>query len=72
MPNPASSLVDQGSCSGQTRDQRGYNNNLTGLRPVTVPGGSNADDGCDIGAIERQATMPPVELVFEDGFEDQP
>lgn len=43
-----SAVIDQGSCPGVTTDQRGL------PRPVDLPGTSNADDGCDIGAVELQ------------------
>jgi hypothetical protein len=43
-----SPAVDQGSCAGLATDQRGY------PRPVDIPGVADADDGCDIGAYERQ------------------
>ena len=47
-PLPASPVIDAGSCPGQTHDQRGL------PRPVDDPGASNVDDGCDIGAVEKQ------------------
>jgi hypothetical protein len=67
LPNANSPLVDQGSCPGQLRDQRGYLNNATGERAVDVLGISDADDGCDIGAVEYMATQS--EVTFRDGFE---
>jgi len=45
---PASPAIDAGRCSGFTADQRGR------VRPVDNPGVDNVDDGCDIGAVERQ------------------
>ena len=68
LPGAASPLLDQGSCPGESRDQRGYANSGTGLRPVPVGGGViPADDGCDNGAVERLAT--PSDIEFRDGFE---
>jgi hypothetical protein len=40
------SAIDAGSCPGETTDQEGNQ------RPVDVPAVPNADDGCDIGALE--------------------
>ncbi len=62
-------LIDAGSCTGDTRDQRGYSNPDTNLRIVDLAA-TNADDGCDIGAFERGAQ--PFVLNFADGFEDPP
>ena len=47
-PLPGSPAIDAGSCSDQTRDQRGL------PRPVDDPGAPNVDDGCDVGAVEKQ------------------
>jgi len=69
MPQSGSPLLDAGSCTGDTHDQRGYQNPNTGLRIVDLPA-TTTDDGCDIGAVERGA-QPPV-LDFGDGFEDPP
>ena len=68
LPQPGSPLLDQGSCPGETRDQRGYSNDLNGLRPVPVPGVTAADDGCDTGATEYLAAPPG--FIFSGGFED--
>jgi hypothetical protein len=67
MPASNSPLVNKGSCPGETRDQRGYLNNATGLRLVIVGPPTAPSDGCDIGAIEYLAQPP--EPLFEDGFE---
>ena len=44
----AAAVVDAGSCSGQTNDQRGL------PRPVDDPDRPDVSDGCDIGAVELQ------------------
>ncbi|GMU67453.1 MAG: hypothetical protein AMXMBFR36_37270 [Acidobacteriota bacterium] len=65
-PAATSPLVDLGSCTGETRDQRGYSNPATSQRifdDETLP---DALDGCDIGAVERN---PLDDLPFADGFE---
>ncbi len=68
-PTPTHSLgitspaIDQGSCTNQTADQRGYGNSDTGFRPIDIPTAADLDDGCDIGAFERLGTSsnePPV------------
>ncbi len=51
-PNPAFSMArNQGSCPGETRDQRGFTIQPSGLRE---------DNGsrCDIGAVEDMAVSP--------------
>jgi hypothetical protein len=68
LPNFSSPLLDNGSCPGQTADQRGYKNASTMLRPVTVK--VPKDDGCDIGATEYNAVQIQI-LIFEDGFESE-
>ncbi len=58
-------VIDQGSCAGELADQRGFSNPDSGLRiNDLLP--ANADDGCDIGAVELPL-LP--EHVFADGFE---
>lgn len=53
-PTPTHALLagslatDAGSCADASTDQRGL------PRPVDTPGASNADDACDIGAVENQ------------------
>lgn len=64
LPLPSSIAIDQGSCPGETADQRGFSDPQTGLRPVDDPLVSDSADGCDIGAVERQAELP-----FLDDFE---
>lgn len=67
-PLADSPLVDQGSCPGEVVDQRGFSDPGTGLRPVDDPDVADRDDGCDIGAVEREPDPPPG-LPFADGFE---
>ncbi len=55
-PLPGSPLIDQGSCAGDTRDQRGFFRLETGLRIVDDPSVVNFAAGCDIGAVELGAT----------------
>ncbi|NBC18937.1 MAG: hypothetical protein GVY18_16675 [Bacteroidetes bacterium] len=45
-PLSGSPVIDQGSCSGTTTDQRGED------RPYDDPSIPNADDGCDMGSVE--------------------
>ncbi len=54
-------LVDQGSCSGEEYDQRGMAGNIDiPFRPRDLAT-ANADDGCDIGAVELAgSTVPPT------------
>jgi len=67
MPMAESNLINRGSCPGETRDQRGYRNNATGLRRIFPAPPTPPSDGCDTGAIEYMAQRP--EPLFEDGFE---
>ncbi len=50
LPTRLSLLIDAGSCFSQSQDQRGL------LRPYNANDSNfpNADDGCDIGAVELQ------------------
>ncbi len=50
-PQATSPVIDAGSCSDITTDQRGS------LRPVDMSLRNNADDACDIGAYELQANL---------------
>lgn len=68
MPNGTSPLLDQGSCPSEYRDQRGFGNPATNLRPVPNGGISPADDGCDKGAAERLAA--PIDIIFIEGYEN--
>ncbi|GAB5519167.1 MAG: hypothetical protein RhofKO_14180 [Rhodothermales bacterium] len=57
LPATGSPVTDAGTCAGQTTDQRGE------TRPVNDAATANADDGCDIGAVELQSGSElPVEL----------
>ncbi len=57
MPNGVNSYaVDQGSCAGETRDQRDFSNSTTGLRAFDYSMVTNGPAGfCDIGAVEYLA-----------------
>jgi CSLREA domain-containing protein len=63
-PLTSSVVIDQGACPGETVDQRGFFEPLSGLRPVDDPLAPDAADGCDIGAVERHPELP-----FLDDFE---
>lgn len=54
----ASPAIDAGSCGSVGRDQRDV------LRPIDDPATANADDGCDLGAVEAQLGQiaPPLEV----------
>lgn len=66
-PHP---VVDQGSCPGSLHDQRGLRGAASSHRPHDVAAVPNNPDGdsCDIGAVERGASLPTHEI-FTDGFE---
>ena len=68
LPEPGSPVVDRGSCPGARRDQRGFGDPGTDLRPVDNPVVPDEEDGCDIGAVERGAEELS-EVLFADGFE---
>ncbi len=58
-------LVDQGSCSEEAFDQRGFGSNITpGYRPRDL-GTANADDGCDIGAYEAAGLQIEIDPDFK-------
>ncbi len=52
LPLGSSPAIDAGTCDGQTTDQRGE------PRPYDNPSIANADDACDIGAVEAQSDDP--------------
>ena len=60
--------IDHGSCPGEIADQRGYANPASAGRAVDEPSVVDADDGCDIGAVELGVVFPQL---FSDGFESQ-
>ncbi|MCH9648323.1 MAG: right-handed parallel beta-helix repeat-containing protein [Deltaproteobacteria bacterium] len=68
LPFAASPVVDQGSCTLATHDQRGFGNGVTGLRIIDDPDVPDLIDGCDIGAVEVHS-ISLEGLVFVDGFE---
>jgi hypothetical protein len=55
-----SAVVDQGSCSSEPYDQRGFGLKSPPSRPVDVVQVADADDGCDIGAVELLGGGPDV------------
>lgn len=65
LPLIGSPTIDQGACPGAVTDQRGWGG-TNGQRAIDDPAVPNLADGCDIGAVERDAWPPPV---FADGFE---
>ncbi len=65
-PLPGSPLIDQGSCTGASRDQRGFYRLETGLRLIDDPGVVNFAAGCDIGAVELGATNAEGLLLASD------
>lgn len=67
MPKKYSPLINSGTCSGETQDQRGYRNLQTGKRPVVASPPAAIEDGCDTGAVEYLAQQPDPQ--FEDSFE---
>lgn len=71
LPSGPSPLIDSGSCSSAATDQRGFGDPLLRHRRVdvaTVPDGSGSD-GCDIGAVELDASADAADALFSDGFE---
>jgi hypothetical protein len=68
LPQPGSIAIDNGSCPGERRDQRGFGDAPTNFRTVDDPAVPNADAGCDIGAVEADAVELPF-LLLVDGFE---
>lgn len=69
ITSPASPVIDAGSCGFgyDDSDQRGWWEPATGSRLFDDPLAPNADDGCDIGAVEVGLVAPEI---FADGFED--
>ncbi|MEZ5438672.1 MAG: choice-of-anchor Q domain-containing protein [Lysobacteraceae bacterium] len=68
LPLAGSFAIDKGKCNALTVDQRGFFDELSGLRAVDDPSVSNALSGCDIGAVEVQATSSntPPEAIDDD------
>ncbi len=66
---PNSVAVDQGKCNVLTVDQRGHQDDNTGLRTIDQPGISNFVSGCDIGAVEMGAINEnPLPSVVDDHY----
>ncbi len=69
-PVPGSPVLDLGSCPSAARDQRGYSDPDTSLRPYDDPKLPDGFDGCDIGSVEfHPADLPGDPMPFLDGFE---
>lgn len=69
--NPATRVIDHGSCDGQRVDQRGSGDPVLQQRAVdhaTIPN-HQSSDGCDIGSVERGAGPSLDPVLFADGFE---
>lgn len=69
--DPASPVIDHGSCPNSTSDQRGRGAAAAHRRAYDHPGVPThaASDGCDIGSVERGAAPGSAHLLFVDGFE---
>ncbi len=68
-PLMASPVIDQGSCTGEPGDQRGWGAGGGG-RIVDDLDIVDLDDGCDIGSVERGAgEIVIIDEIFSDGFE---
>lgn len=67
--SPASPVLDNGSCTFEEADQRGFGNAGTGMRIVDALPSSGLDDDCDIGAFEALGTALVPSRIFSDGFE---
>lgn len=76
QPMILSPLLDQGRCASRLTDQRLFHNPQTGRRIVDIGNIADAEDGCDIGAVERfGASADPVPVANDDNYtalEDQP
>jgi uncharacterized repeat protein (TIGR01451 family)/CSLREA domain-containing protein len=57
FPQPDSPIIDAGSCISALADQRGY------PRPSDSQDTANADDGCDIGAVEVSPRLALAKVV---------
>jgi hypothetical protein len=68
LPAAGSPLVDAGSCRGAVHDQRRFGDATTQHRAVDGAS-ANAFDGCDIGAVERDAVAIAQVPIFWTGFE---
>lgn len=66
-----SPALDQGKCSISPYDQRYYENSSSHLRPFSVMGIFDLDDGCDIGAFERydfDSSSNPIPIAVDDQY----
>jgi hypothetical protein len=72
-----SPALDQGKCSNSPYDQRYYEDDTTLLRPFSIVGIVDLNDGCDIGAFERydfDSSSNPIPVAVDDQyslFEDE-
>jgi CSLREA domain-containing protein len=69
--DPASPVIDHGSCPGSDGDQRGHGAAAFHRRALDHPVVPThlASDGCDIGAVERGGNAKAPSALFLDGFE---
>ena len=69
--DPASPVLDQGSCPAAAGDQRGGAGGLGGGRIADLPGVPDGAgcDGCDRGAVERLVVPGLAAPLFADGLE---
>ena len=68
LPLDGSPLLDAGSCRGAVADQRGFGDPTSGRRAVDLPA-PDANDACDIGAVERGAAALSAAVIYWSGFE---
>ena len=62
-------VIDQGSCPDALRDQRGWGELPSYHRVIDDGGTADADDGCDVGAVEAGAVEIEIGALFLNGFE---
>lgn len=62
-------VIDQGSCAGALRDQRGWGELPSYDRIVDDAGAVDAADGCDVGAVEAGAVEIAFGVLFLNDFE---
>lgn len=68
-PQANSIALDQGKCTSQLSDQRYFHNTQSSLRIIDLVNLSNANDGCDIGAVEQfTATSNPFPVTVADTY----
>ena len=68
-PQVLSVVLDQGRCTAQLSDQRYFHNAQTGSRILDIGNLANANDGCDIGAVEQfTISSNPVPVTVADTY----